>query len=76
MLKIRSVVIDPKQRKKMQIRLSRDGGKTWQTGSVLVDGFAAYSDLVQVAPGYFLAAVEVEGYQAIRVIPFLVPGLR
>lgn len=71
-----SLPADPKERKKLQIRLSRDGGKTWLPGPVLTEGLAAYSDIVQLAPGRFLAVVEVDGYQGIRAMPFEVPGER
>lgn len=65
-----SLPADPKARRTMQVRLSRDGGRTWQPGPVLHPGGAAYSDLVQLEPGRFLALVEIDGYRSIRAIPF------
>jgi sialidase-1 len=71
-----SLPADPKARRVLQIRVSRDGGATWNPGPVLVEGPAAYSDLIELAPGRFLAVVEVDGYRAIRAIPFSTTSAR
>ncbi|MCB9869819.1 MAG: exo-alpha-sialidase [Planctomycetes bacterium] len=63
---------DPRQRTRLRIRVSRDGGSNWSLGPLLHRGKAAYSDLVSLAPGRFLALVEVDGYRAIRAIAFSV----
>jgi sialidase-1 len=63
-----------KGREKLLIRLSRDGGKSWQDGPLLFPGAAAYSDLVQLAPGRFLAIAELKGYGGISALPFEIKG--
>ncbi|WP_239154596.1 exo-alpha-sialidase [Amycolatopsis sp. FDAARGOS 1241] len=41
---------DPATRARMQLRISTDGGSTWQPGLTLTPNPAGYSDLVQAGP--------------------------
>lgn len=56
---------DPKERRTIQIRVSADGGLTWQDGPILYEGPAAYSDLVQHSNHAIGCLYEVDGYKAI-----------
>ncbi len=69
-----SLPSDPKNRAKLLIRLSRDGGNSWQDRPLVFPGPAAYSDLVQLAPGRFLAIAELNGYGSISALPFEIKG--
>ncbi len=69
-----SLPADPKARKRLVIRCSRDGGATWEDGPVLHEGGAAYSDLVELGEGRFLALAELDGYRRIAAIAFTIAG--
>ncbi len=49
---------DPKERKRLTVRLSRDGGKTWPVSRVVWQGSAGYSDIVVMPDGRVLCAFE------------------
>jgi hypothetical protein len=60
----------PSQRQRLAIRSSNDGGVSWKEAVLVDPGFAAYSDLVQMADDQFGVLYEVNGYGAIRFTPF------
>ena len=53
---------DPEQRRNLTLRLSTDGGLTWDSGLVLVEGDAGYSDLTVLPSGDVLVFYERDGY--------------
>ena len=61
---------DPGERKRLTVRLSDDGGRTWPVGKILDPSDAAYCDLAVAPDGTILCAYEAELYRKLVVLRF------
>lgn len=69
---------DPRDRARMTVRASLDGGATWSAGYRLSDAKAAYSDLVQLDDdhvGILYETGRTTAYEAIRFTPLPIATL-
>ena len=59
---------DPEYRRNLTLRYSTDGGMTWSSGLVLVEGDTGYSDLAVLPSGEIAVVCERDGYTVCEVI--------
>jgi sialidase-1 len=69
---------DPKERRNLTLRISRDGGKTWPERQVIEEGFSAYSDLALLDKDHLACFYEAGGSEQkpYSEIVFTIFGLR
>ncbi len=61
---------DPAGRRRLAIRASLDGGRSWSEAAVLYQESAAYSDLVALGEDRYGCLFEADGYRRILFTPF------